>query len=201
MDRIHEAIKKFRVGTAKRLEGRSWEGRMWIQIYFAIVWLAVFAASQTFAGERVLARIGDDHYTGTWLEIGRTPMFITDGCVAGYTTYQKADEPKRVLVEDGCFEKTPNGEKKSIRGIGTIVETENGSKATLRVKYPWFIVFEYRVLYKSPDKRWFISADKDMNNLWIYARSAPSKSGLKTMVAKAASLGYDVGKLEFPKTK
>jgi apolipoprotein D and lipocalin family protein len=38
-----------------------------------------------------------------------------------------------------------------------------------------------------------------MKNLWIYARSVPSKSKLAVMVKKAKELGYDTGKLEFPK--
>jgi apolipoprotein D and lipocalin family protein len=37
-----------------------------------------------------------------------------------------------------------------------------------------------------------------MTNLWIYARAIPTKAKLKTMVRKAAQLGYDVNKLEFP---
>jgi apolipoprotein D and lipocalin family protein len=37
-----------------------------------------------------------------------------------------------------------------------------------------------------------------MTNLWIYARTVPSKAKLKTMVRKASQLGYDVRRLEFP---
>jgi apolipoprotein D and lipocalin family protein len=54
------------------------------------------------------------------------------------------------------------------------------------------------VLYKSPDKSWFISANPGMTDLWIYARNVPSKAKLKTMVRKASQLGYDIRKLEFP---
>ena len=30
-----------------------------------------------------VVQVDTTHYSGKWLEIGRTPMFITDGCVAG----------------------------------------------------------------------------------------------------------------------
>ncbi|MNL65676.1 Lipocalin-like domain protein [compost metagenome] len=68
----------------------------------------------------------------------------------------------------------------------------------MRVRYPLLITFNYWVLYKSPDKNWFISTDPDMTNLWIYARTVPSKAKLNTMVRKASQLGYDVRRLEFP---
>jgi apolipoprotein D and lipocalin family protein len=38
-----------------------------------------------------------------------------------------------------------------------------------------------------------------MENLWIYARTVPSKAKLAVMVRKAKELGYDTTKLEFPK--
>lgn len=137
------------------------------------------------------------HYTGKWLEISRRPMFITDGCVAGYTTYTAGEVPDEVKVEDGCYEGTPDGKLKTIKGQGTLVDA-GAENATLRVRYPFLITFTYRVIYKSPDKSWFISSDKSMTNLWIYSRTVPSKSRLRTMIAKAKALGYDVNRLEFP---
>lgn len=137
------------------------------------------------------------HYSGTWLEIARTPMWITDGCVAGYTTYRPSASRNIFRIEDGCREGTPKGELKTISGIGTL-EDAGTTNAKLTVRYPLFITFKYWVLYKSPDRSWFISADPKMENLWIYARKAPSKARLATMVAKAKALGYDVRKLEFP---
>ena len=144
-----------------------------------------------------VVQVDASHYSGTWLEIGRRPMYLTDGCVAGYSTYKMGRQPDEVLVEDGCHEGTPDGKLKTIEGQGTLVDA-GSTNATLRVVYPFLITFTYRVIYKSPDNSWFISTDKSMTNLWIYARKAPSKAKLARMVAKAKSLGYDVRKLEFP---
>ena len=42
-------------------------------------------------------------FAGRWYEIGRTPMSLTDGCVAGYTDYLRTGGG---LVErDGCRDK------------------------------------------------------------------------------------------------
>lgn len=154
------------------------------------------AAAPAYAEPQV-AHVGRNHYTGTWLEIARTPMRITDGCVAGYTTYMASASKNIYRIEDGCRMGSPKGELKTINGIGRL-EDAGTTNAKLTVRYPFFITFKYWVLYESQDKSWFISADPEMQHLWIYARKAPSKKHLAVMVAKAKALGYDVSKLEFP---
>jgi apolipoprotein D and lipocalin family protein len=141
--------------------------------------------------------VGMDHYRGTWLEIARRPMWLTDGCVAGYSTYRRGKAPDEVMVEDGCRVGSPKGRLKTVHGDGHILDL-GSTNAKMRVRYPLLINFNYWVLYQSPDRSWFISADPDMTNLWIYARTIPSRARLKTMVRKAGQLGYDVHKLEFP---
>lgn len=157
---------------------------------------AVGPAMEATAAPEV-AQVGPDHYRGTWLEIGRTPMFLTDGCVAGYSTYRKGKTADQVIVEDGCYVDTPKGRLKTVSGTGKI-EDFGTANAKMRVRYPLLITFNYWVLYKSPDKSWFISANPSMTDLWIYSRTVPSKARLQRMVRKASELGYDVRKLEFP---
>lgn len=160
--------------------------------------LAVIVSGTSLAhAEPKVVRVGPDHYRGTWLEIGRRPMYLTDGCVAGYSTYRQGPARNEILVEDGCREGTPEGRLKTIKGAGTITDFGT-TNAKMRVRYPWFITFNYWVLYKSPDHSWFISANPSMTDLWIYARTAPSKDKLQRMVKKVSELGYDVRKLEFP---
>lgn len=158
---------------------------------------AVTAAPDIARAEPAVVKVDRSHYTGTWLEIARRPMWLTDGCVAGYTTYSRGIAPERVMVEDGCREGTPEGKLKTVHGIGTLKDMDT-SRAKLRVRYPFLITMDYWVLYKSPDKSWFISADPAMKNLWIYARHVPSSKQLARMTAKAAALGYDVRQLEYP---
>lgn len=151
------------------------------------------AASQPAA----VVKVDPSHYRGTWLEIARRPMWLTDGCVAGYTTYMPTPYAREIMVEDGCYEGTPSGKLKTVSGRGELVDAGT-TNAHLKVRYPLFIVFDYQVLYQSPDRSWFISADPQMKNLWIYARTVPSARKRAVMVEKAKSLGYDVGQLEFP---
>lgn len=170
-----------------------------LTVIFAACFLGAGLATQAVAEPKVV-KVGPDHYRGTWLEIGRTPMFLTDGCVAGYSTYRKGKTPDEVLVEDGCHVDTPTGRLKTVAGTGKI-EDFGAANAKMRVRYPLMITFNYWVLYKSPDKSWFISANPSMTDLWIYSRTVPSKTELQRMVRKVGELGYDVRKLEFPRAR
>jgi len=134
-------------------------------------------------------------YSGQRLEIGRLPMRLTDGCVAGATAYSKADKG-RIAVRDTCRDKTPAGKEKAIEGKGKIVDP--GTNAKLKVSYPFFITWEYWVLDHADDYSWFISADPKFEKLWIYTRKAPPKAELDGLIARARALGYDTGKLEYP---
>lgn len=149
------------------------------------------------AAEPNVEKVPLAHYSGTWLEIARRPMWITDGCVAGFTTYRAGKNSKEIEVLDGCHDTTPSGKLKTVKGKGRLLDAD-ARRAKLRVQYPFFITYNYWVLYVSPDKSWFISADPQLKNLWIYARHPPTKNLLSIMVRKARALGYDVSKLEFP---
>jgi len=141
-------------------------------------------------------------YSGTWYEIGRRPMSLTDGCVAGGTTYT----PKggdRVGVLDFCFQGSPSGQRKTIGGPAHIVDP--GTNAKLHVSYRLFGFFpiprDYWVLERADDYSWFISADPTFHDLWIYTRDPhPGPAEVVALVARAKALGYDVTLLEFPAT-
>jgi apolipoprotein D and lipocalin family protein len=163
----------------------------------ALMLMTVSPAQAASARTPRVVPVDASHYRGTWLEIGRRPMWITDGCVAGYTTYRPGARPDQILVEDGCREGSPQGKLKTIRGEGTLVDADT-TRAKLRVRYPYLITFHYWVIYRSPDRDWFISTDPHMKDLWIYARSVPGAKKRAEMVRKAKALGYDVRKLEFP---
>lgn len=139
-------------------------------------------------------------YSGRWHEIARRPMAITDGCVAGATDYKKGAEG-RIEVLDSCRMGTPTGELKTIGGPGDILDP--GTNAKLRVTYTVFgvvpFVRDYWVLDRAADYSWFISADPSFRDLYIFSRSpAMSARDRERLVRRAAALGYDVSKLEFP---
>lgn len=164
----------------------------------AVAALAVsLLASPAFAQAPQPAKPVDPErfYSGQWLEIGRLPMKLTDGCVAGATAYSRA-EKGRIAVRDTCRDKTPTGKEKAIEGKGEILDP--GTNAKLKVRYPFFITWEYWVLDHADDYSWFISADPKFKKLWIYTRKAPTKAELDALIARAQALGYDTNRLEYP---
>ncbi len=139
-------------------------------------------------------------YTGTWHEIARRPMTITDGCVAGATEYG-SDRAGGIQVLDSCRMGSPQGELKTVAGPGTILDP--GVNAKLRVDYRLYgfvpVQRDYWVLDRADDYSWFISSDPTLRDLYIFTRNPQiGPAQRKQLVARAAALGYDVSKLEFP---
>ncbi len=80
-----------------------------------------FPALRHRHGPSLPVAVGMDHYRGR-LEIGRTPMWLTDGCVAGYSTYRPGKKWGEIAVEDGCHVDTPKGRLKTVeeRAVSSI---------------------------------------------------------------------------------
>jgi apolipoprotein D and lipocalin family protein len=142
----------------------------------------------------------DKLFNGRWAEIGRTPMKLTDGCVAGATTYTKLSAT-RVQVRDTCQDKTPSGKEKAIGGPGKILDPGTNTKLHVTYKILGIIPLgrDYWILDHADDYSWFISSDPAFKNLWIYARDPRiGRPEIDSLVAKARAMGYDTSKLEFP---
>ncbi|CAN5206402.1 lipocalin family protein [soil metagenome] len=135
-------------------------------------------------------------YSGRWLEIGRTPMRLTDDCVAGTTTYTLT-AVDRLTLRDTCQARTPTGKEKAIGASATILDP--GTNTKFRARYlGGLITWDFWILDHADDYSWFISADPTLDRLWIYTREIPSQAQLTRLVERARNLGYDVSRLEFP---
>lgn len=138
----------------------------------------------------------DRLWNGRWLEIARTPMDITDGCVAGASTYTRVGET-RVDVRDTCEVGAPGGREKAIGGRGEILDP--GMNTRLRVRYfAGFVTWDYWILDHADDYSWFISSDPTFERVWIYAREVPDARLRSALVERVRALGYDPARLEFP---
>lgn len=136
-------------------------------------------------------------YTGRWYEIARTPMKLTDGCVAGYTDYITRGD--RLIERDGCRDGTPMGKEKVVAGPLTILNP--GQNTKVRVAYRLFgfvpVARTYWMLDHGDD--WFIMSDPALENVNVYTREPrPTPEKLSMLNARVTSLGYDTGKLEYP---
>jgi apolipoprotein D and lipocalin family protein len=135
-------------------------------------------------------------YKGVWLEVARRPMWITDGCVVGTTSYVRGAGPNDVRVRDACRKGGPSGEEIALDGVGEILDP--GVNARLMVRYNPLLSVEYDIREVAPDYSWFIATSPTLDNLFIYTRARPSKRRIDTLAARARALGYDTSTLEFP---
>ena len=139
-------------------------------------------------------------YAGTWHEIGRRPMSLTNGCVAGATDYTMEGADK-VKVLDSCHKDTPDGALKTIGGPATLTDPGTNTKLHVSYRFAGFIPVgrDYWVLDHDDDYSWFISSDPSFANLWIYTRDPHvSPERRQALIDRAKALGYDTTKLEFP---
>ncbi len=176
----------------------SWRAVVLVAGVLALVGCA--SAPTTRAPETTGSIDAARFYSGTWREIGRRPISLTDGCVAGATAFQRIDET-RLRVRDTCQRGTPTGREAAVGGPAVIMDPGRNTKFRVHYRLYGFIPVtrDYWVLEHDPDYTWFISTDPTFTDLWIYTRSPqPSAALVARLTERAAALGYDVSKLEFP---
>lgn len=132
-------------------------------------------------------------YKGTWLEVARRPMWITNGCVAGTTSYLRDSQPNHIHVRDACRK---GAEETVLQGSAEILDP--GVNSRLMVRYNPLLSVEYDIIDHAPDYSWFIETSPTLDNVFIFTRRRPSAKELAHLVDRVRLLGYDVSDLEFP---
>jgi apolipoprotein D and lipocalin family protein len=162
-----------------------------------LVALALGTGESALAQDRAVKPIDPSRfYRGTWLEVARRPMWITDGCVAGTTSYARSKQSNEVFVRDACR----NGnEERVIEGVAEILDP--GVNSRLKVRYNLLLSVEYNIVDHAHDYSWFIESSPTLGNVFIFTRKTPSGARLAQLVARVRALGYDTSNLEFPWTK
>lgn len=137
------------------------------------------------------------HFAGRWYEIGRTPMKLTDGCVAGYTDYITANG--KVTQRDGCRAGDPSGKEKVIAGPLQVLNPGQNTKVHVRYRLFGFIPVSRTYWLLDHGDGWFIMATADFKLVNLYTRAPrPSPRLVEEMTERTRALGYDVRRLEFP---
>jgi apolipoprotein D and lipocalin family protein len=138
-------------------------------------------------------------YTGTWYEIGRTPVSVTTNCMAGTTEFYRL--PNTQLMErDACHKGSPEGKERVFRGYVLINNPEN-TKITVHYLLWGVIPFtqRYWMLDHDPAQTWFIVSDPHFTHVDILSRNPrPTPVQISAWTAEVAALGYDPANLEFP---
>lgn len=135
-------------------------------------------------------------YAGRWYEIGRTPMKLTDGCVAGYTDYLLKGD--KLTQRDGCRDKTPDGKEKVVAGPLEILNPGQNTKVHVNYRLFGFLPVGREYWMVDHAEGWFLMSTPDMKMVNIYTRDAhPSPDLVAKLTADVKGWGY-TGALEFP---
>lgn len=134
-------------------------------------------------------------FTGRWYEIGRTPMKLTDGCVAGYTDYQSKDGG--LYERDGCRDGSPTGKEKVIGGTLKILNPGQNTKVHVSYRLFGFVPIGRDYWMLDHTDAWFIQATPDLKMINIYTRDPHPPEALVAQLT-AEVKGYYSGELEFP---
>lgn len=139
-------------------------------------------------------------FNGTWYEVARTPMHITDGCVAGTTKYLIGSDGE--LVErDACQMGTPEGKEKVIQGPVRILNP--GQNTKIVVHYTLFLIIPitrtYWLIDHGDDYSWFIFTNPAFTQVSVFTRAKqPGQARIAELVGRLQSMGYDTKNLEYP---
>ncbi len=138
-------------------------------------------------------------YSGSWKEIARTPLKLTDGCVAGETRFERDD--KGVLIDrDSCRMGDPvAGKEKVFAGPVTILDPGVNAKfvTAYKVKGLFTVKREYWIL--DSGQNWFIVSNPAFTEASIFTRTTqPGQATKDQLAARLKALGYDITKLEWP---
>ena len=137
-------------------------------------------------------------YAGRWYEIARVPNHFERGANCEGSTADYAQDAKgAVTVVQTCHENAPNGPEKVYHATARIMDP--GVNAKLKLTFYVVLSKEYWVLDHGQDYKWAIVGDPTGKFLWFFSRQPAVPPALKdTLLARARSLGYDTGRLEFP---
>ncbi len=134
-------------------------------------------------------------FLGRWYEIARVPNQFErgDGCAAPTADYAQTD--KGISLVQTCHRGSPTGSEKIYRPAAQILDAAN-----TRFRLTYFALFDkdYWVLDHAPDYAWAIIGDPTGKFVWGFSR-APGGAVKDELVSHIKGLGYDIGRLEFPK--
>ncbi len=156
----------------------------------ATVLLAGGAAGQSVSA---VAKLDMSQLVGTWYEIARLPNKGEKHCVSdAIALYALGEKPNRFSVVTSC------------RAKGGAVDVRNGNgkaqdklgDGRLKVTYTWPFSTKEWVLAVGSENGWVLIGSPNHKLLWVLGKTSKmAPEVLSEIRAKAASEGFDVGKL------
>jgi apolipoprotein D and lipocalin family protein len=133
-------------------------------------------------------------YAGIWHEQARYDAIFQRGCEGVTARYTKPPDGE-IEVINTCRDGSVQGPERGVTGRARIVDGSGNAKLKVSFFGPFFFG-DYWVLDRADDYSWAIVGEPSGRYLWLLTRAKTlPPSQYRTLVARAASLGYDVSRL------
>ena len=131
-------------------------------------------------------------YLGDWYEIARFDHTFERGVEEAKATYSLRADGKVEVLNSGVKEDKP----KTAKGVGKTTDTPG----LLRVTFFWPFYADYRIIELAPDYSYAVVTAGSRDYFWVLSRKPTMpKEQLDGILERAKALGFEIGKLEYPK--
>lgn len=140
-------------------------------------------------------------YAGRWFELARLSSPFEAVCDRDVTTTYVPRPDGRIEVINRCA--TRRGRLRQARGVARVVSGSANAKLKVSFAPPalrWlpFVWADYWILDVTPDYSAALVGTPGRNALWLLGRTPTiAQTTLERMLARAATLGYDIASLKF----
>ena len=132
-------------------------------------------------------------YCGVWYEAARLPHSFERGMTEVNAHYTPLPDGRIRVVNRGISD----GETREVRGVARLAKN-HGGRGELEVSFFRPFYGKYRVIRLAPDYSTAMVTSGNRNYLWILTRERrPDPALIAEWVKTAATLGFDVSKLEY----
>lgn len=161
----------------------------------AAVGLAAASAQPAFASAPEPARKLDiSGMAGRWYEVARIPNKVQNGCGEGTVEWKRVADGYSVV--QACRKSTG---RKEWKARAKVIDPQTNAKFKMTF-FGGMLSQEYWVLDSRPEQGWLILGTPGGNYLWLMSQRPSLGEAVKAQaLTRVRQLGYDVGRLEFPK--
>ena len=142
--------------------------------------------------------VATSFFSGRWYEIARSPNSQQRDCEA--PTYQFAPKTAEALAFTLTCHKGSPGGKADALNVTLHLPTDEARNRFRVTALAGLAKVDYWVLDRADDGDWWILATPKTARIWLLARKPELTAGERgEALERMRALGYDVGRLEFPK--
>lgn len=165
----------------------------------ALAAVLMFAPATQAGSVEPTKRVELSTMMGRWYEVARVPNQLQDGCQAGASDW--TPRANGFAVVQSCHKDSPDGPLKTWKARATVADPRTNAKFKMSF-FGGLVSQDYVVVDHRPEQGWLVLATANGKYLWLMSQKPVLPSAIKSQaLARIRQLGFDVGRLEFPRPR